>query len=107
MSEKLGSVRYAGDRLRYLGGAVNESNDSSAETRQTIDAEVRRIIGEQAACAESLLMAHRDVLTKLATRLLAVESLDGNEVREFLGRPTAGPVSATSPDPPLAVVASE
>ena len=29
MSEKLGSVRYAGDGLRYLGGAVGDGSDCS------------------------------------------------------------------------------
>jgi len=100
MSEKLGSVRYAGDRLRYLGGAVDEGSDCSSETRQTIDAEVSRIVGEQAARAESLLTEHRDALTLLATRLLEVESLDGSDVREVLARP------ATSPDQQVASVGS-
>jgi cell division protease FtsH len=100
MSEKLGSVRYAGDRLRYLGGAVDEGSDCSSETRQTIDAEVSRIVGEQAARAESLLTEHRDDLTLLATRLLEVESLDGSDVREVLARP------ATSPDQQVASVGS-
>jgi len=114
MSEKLGSVRYAGDRLRYLGGAVDQSGDCSSETRQAIDGEVSRIVGEQAARAETLLTAHRDALTHLATRLLEAESLDGNDVREVLARPTpvtakgasttAGAVSATSPDQPVASV---
>ena len=84
MSEKLGSVRYAGQQLQYLGGAVDKGVDSSSETRETIDAEVRRIIGEQTARADSLLAAHGDVLTALATRLLEVESLDGAEVRDAL-----------------------
>jgi cell division protease FtsH len=100
MSEKLGSVRYAGDRLRYLGGAVDEGSDCSSETRQTIDAEVSRIVGEQATRAESLLTAHRDALTLLATRLLEVESLDGSDVREVLARP------ATSSDQQVAYVPS-
>ena len=80
--------------------AVDEGSDCSAETRQTIDAEVSRIIGEQAARAESLLTAHRDALTLLATRLLEVESLDGSDVREVLARP------ATSPDQQVASVGS-
>jgi len=100
MSEKLGSVRYAGDRLRYLGGALDEGGDCSSETRQIIDAEVSRIVGEQAARAESLLTAHRDALTLLATRLLEVESLDGSDVLEVLARPV------TTPDQQIASVGS-
>ena len=84
MSEKLGSVRYAGPRLQYIGGAVNEDSHSSAETRETIDAEVRRIVGEQFARAEALLNLHRDALTRLAADLLRSESLDGSAVREVL-----------------------
>jgi cell division protease FtsH len=84
MSEKLGSVRYAGPRLQYIGGAVNEDSHSSAETRETIDAEVRRIVGEQFARAEALLDLHRDALTRLAADLLQSESLDGSAVRDVL-----------------------
>ncbi|OFW03402.1 MAG: hypothetical protein A3I61_02175 [Acidobacteria bacterium RIFCSPLOWO2_02_FULL_68_18] len=86
MSEKLGSVRYAGQRLQYLGGAIDEGSDSSTETRETIDAEVRRIVGEQFTRAEALLTVHRDALTRLATDLLQSESLDGSAVREALTR---------------------
>ena len=86
MSEKLGSVRYAGQRLQYLGGAIDEGSDSSTETRETIDAEVRRIVGEQFTRAEALLTVHRDALTRLAADLLQSESLDGSAVREALAR---------------------
>jgi cell division protease FtsH len=86
MSEKLGSVRYAGQRLQYLGGVADEAGDSSAETRETIDAEVRRIVGDQSARAEALLTSHRDALTRLAADLLRAESLDGSAVRAALTR---------------------
>ena len=84
MSEKLGSVRYAGQRLQYLGSAVAEGSDTSAATQETIDAEVRRIVGEQFERAVALLAAHRDVLSQLSAELLKAESLDGSAVREAL-----------------------
>ena len=105
MSEKLGSVRYAGPRLQYIGGgAVNEDSRSSAETRETIDAEVRRIVGEQSARAEALLNLHRDALTRLAADLL--QSLDGSAARDVLTRvvPAAGsacPVPIAVPPRPV------
>ena len=107
MSEKLGSVRYAGPRLQYIGGAVNEDSHSSAETRETIDAEVRRIVGEQFARAEALLDLHRDALTRLAADLLQSESLDGSAVRDVLTRvvQAAGserPVPVAVPQEPVA-----
>jgi cell division protease FtsH len=102
MSERLGSVRYAGQRLQYLGGAVDEIAETGAETRETIDAEIRRIVGEQAGRAEALLLAHRDALAWLATDLLRSESLDGTAVRQALtGRrlpaAPAGTVTAAGP----------
>ena len=64
------TARDAGPRLQHIGGAVNEDSHSSAETRETIDAEVRRIVGEQFARAEALLNLHRGALTRLAADLL-------------------------------------
>jgi cell division protease FtsH len=89
MSEKLGSVRFVGQRLRYLAGTVEDSSDISAETKETIDAEVRRIISEQFARAEALLASHRDALLRLATQLLDSESLDGTIVAQILEQTAA------------------
>lgn len=92
MSEKLGSVRYAGQRMQYLAGVLSEESEISSETRQMIDAEVRRIVGEQFARAEALFAAHRDALVRLAKPLLESESLDGTAVQEALV--TSGPSEA-------------
>jgi cell division protease FtsH len=96
MSEKLGSVRYAGERLRFLAGAPGTAGDLSAETMQTIDDEVRRIVGEQLARAESLLLNHRGALVTLATRLLAAESLDGAAVIDALAPDAAAKAGAAT-----------
>jgi len=84
MSEKLGAVRYAGQRLQYLGTTAEEGADNSVESRALIDDEVRRIIREQSARAEALLASHRDVLTHLSADLLKAETLDGGAVRQAL-----------------------
>ncbi|MGB9029894.1 MAG: ATP-dependent zinc metalloprotease FtsH, partial [Acidobacteriaceae bacterium] len=44
MSDKLGSIRYAGQPLEYLGRSLEEDSGISPETREQIDQEVRRII---------------------------------------------------------------
>ncbi len=84
MSELLGSVRYAGQQLQYLGGSVEDNSSLSPETRQVIDQEVKRIVTEQYERAQSLLQAHRDALTVLAERLLECETVDGNAVKAAL-----------------------
>ncbi len=93
MSEKLGWVRYAGQAMQYLANAAGGSDDTSVATRETIDTEVRRIIGEQSARATALLTAHRDALDRLSAELQKAESLDGNAVREALSPPEHGTAS--------------
>jgi cell division protease FtsH len=84
MSDKLGSVRYAGQQLQYLGGAVEDNSQISPETRQVIDAEVQRIVTDQYERAQSLLMEHRAALESLTRQLLQDESVDGSAVKHVL-----------------------
>jgi len=84
MSEKLGTVRYAGQQLQYLGGLSGEDNQISPETKRTIDTEVQRIVGEQYERAQSLLTEHRTALESLTRQLLQRESLDGSAVKQAL-----------------------
>ncbi len=90
MSDVLGSVRYAGQQLQYLGGAVEDNSSLSAETRKLIDAEVKRIIEEQYDRARTLLIERRSALEQLTRELLECETVDGNAVRAALaGEPRA------------------
>jgi cell division protease FtsH len=82
MSDKLGSVRYAGQELRYLGGAVTDSSGLSPHTQETIDGEVQRIVGAQYERAQRLLQEHRPALASLTEQLLKSETLDGSVVRQ-------------------------
>src|SRR5271157_1647065 len=91
MSEKLGSVRYAGQQLQYLGGSVEDSSQISPETRQVIDKEVQRLVTEQYKRAQELLKTHQAALKTLAQQLLKQETVSGNVVRAALensSRPT-------------------
>src|SRR5208282_4765787 len=84
MSEKLGSVRYAGQQLQYLGGSVEDNSQISPETRQVIDTEVQRLVTEQYERAQELLKAHHSALMTLAQRLLKQETVSGSVVKEAL-----------------------
>jgi cell division protease FtsH len=84
MSEKLGTVRYAVPSLQYLGGMAGDNSQISPETKQTIDAEVQRIVGEQYERAQSLLAEHRASLESLSQQLLQRENLDGSAVKQAL-----------------------
>jgi len=84
MSEKLGSVRYAGQQLQYLGGSVEDSGQISPQTRQVIDAEVQRFVTEQYNRARELLSKHHAALKTLARQLLKQETVSGAVVKEAL-----------------------
>jgi len=84
MSDKLGSVRYAGQQLQYLGGSVEDNSQLSPETRQLIDAEIQRMITEQYSRAQALLRDHHVAHEMLARQLLKQETVSGGDVREAL-----------------------
>jgi cell division protease FtsH len=84
MSDKLGSVRYAGQQLQYLGGSVEDNSQISPETRQVIDGEVQRFVTEQYERAQTLLKDHHAALEILAQQLLKQETVSGTTVKEAL-----------------------
>jgi cell division protease FtsH len=132
MSERLGSVRYAGQQMMYLGNPVQDNTQLSPQTEEIIDAEVRRLVTDQLERARALLHQHQPALENLAQRLLTQETVDGSAATEALeseaapgeapgdgGRPAAddtqtvggvkmpveGQVIAESPDPGIAAEA--
>ena len=77
----------------------------STETAAAIDAEVKRIIDEAFAHAETLLKANRDKLQLLAATLLEKETMDGRDIEALLGiepkqsdGEAAGPSTEVKPD---------
>ena len=90
MSVRLGSVRYAGRQLQYLGGVMQDNSQLSPHTREIIDAEVQSIITEQYERAQTALGAHRDALEILAKELLEQETVDGGAVQAALRAEDSG-----------------
>jgi cell division protease FtsH len=84
MSKKLGSVRYAGRQLQYIGGMAQDDSQISPRTREIIDSEVQAIVTGQYEKAQGLLQAHRAALESLAAELLESETLDGSAVAAAL-----------------------
>jgi cell division protease FtsH len=102
MSPKLGSVRYAGQQMQYMGQSVEDDGHLSPETRKLIDGEVQRIVTEQYDRAQKLLTEHQPALKTLAIELLEHETVDGNAVKNAL----AASAEASPEDAPLALVAN-
>ncbi len=94
MSDKLGSVRYAGQQLQYLGGVVRDDSQISPRTRELIDAEVQELVTSQYQRARELLQEHRAALDALARELLEHETLDGSAVTDALEGESAAEAGA-------------
>jgi cell division protease FtsH len=98
MSAKLGSVRYAGQQLQYLGGVMQDNSQLSPHTREIIDAEVESVVTGQYEKAQALLRQHRGALEILAKELLKQESVDGSAVREALDAEAAATSASPRPE---------
>jgi ATP-dependent Zn protease len=92
MSDQLGRVRYAGQQMQYLGGAVEDNSAISLQTRQAIDAEVQRLVTTQYERAQCLLLAHCNALETLTRQLLTQETVNGSAVQAGLGA-TPSPIA--------------
>jgi cell division protease FtsH len=91
MSERIGMVQLAPRENPYLSGpeGYGGAKPFSEQTAETIDAEVRNIIGESHEEAKRLLAEHRKALDALADALLARETLNEEEILEVTGLPPA------------------
>jgi len=86
MSERLGPRTFGRrDSMVFLGRDIAEQRDYSERTAEEIDEEVRRIIDEAHSRCRSVMEAHRDKLEELATALIEVETLEGDDLQRILG----------------------
>jgi len=89
MSDELGAINYDGNkRARFLDIPMPQERGLYAEvTAEKIDAEIRRIVTDAHQQAREILTERRDTLERVTRRLLEVEVMEGNELRQLLGIP--------------------
>tara|TARA_B100001123_G_scaffold365695_1_gene424851 strand:- start:1398 stop:2951 length:1554 start_codon:yes stop_codon:yes gene_type:complete len=86
MSDLMGP-RTFGKRqsMVFLGRDISEERDYSEKTAEQIDSEVKRLIEEAHVRCKSILIDKKEVLARLAERLIEVETLEGEELLKILG----------------------
>jgi cell division protease FtsH len=89
MSEKLGPIAFGEkEELIFLGREISEQRNYGDEVAREIDREVHRIVSEAYDRTREILQSNRSVLTDMASALIETETLDGERLREMLGRVT-------------------
>jgi cell division protease FtsH len=103
MSETLGAINYDGNkRQRFLDIPMPQERGLYGEdTAQLIDSEIKRILTDAHNKAREILANNRDKLDVVTKRLLEVEVMEGDELRQLLGVPKPPDPVETVPLPPI------
>ena len=85
MSERLGllNVEVGEDRM-FLGGEISRSTPHSQETAKLIDEEVSAISRSCYEIAKNIILENKEVVERIAEKLLIYETLTGEEVRTLM-----------------------
>jgi len=102
MSDALGAINYDGHRRsKFLDIPIGPDRGAYAEdTGRLIDSEVKRIMTDAHDEARLILTRSRDALERVTRRLLEVEVMEGEQLRQLMGITTPpSPASETIPLP--------
>lgn len=81
MSDKLGPLTFGHkEELVFLGREIGEQRNYSEKIAEAIDEEVRHFINAAYEKAKGILIKHKDLLIKMAQKLIEVETLEGPEL---------------------------
>ena len=84
MSDKLGPLLYEETQDGYLGMGSSQRTMMSDETAKLIDSEIRKLVDDAHARAQTILKEQQDHLLLLAEALLEYETLTGEEIRKLI-----------------------
>lgn len=85
MSDRLGQVYFAREkRPQFLDMGMREAGDYSDATAETIDNEIKAVIGTEYARALDILRSKKDILQKGAQLLLDKEKIEGAELKALM-----------------------
>jgi cell division protease FtsH len=85
LSDKIGPIYHGSDNEElFLGQSIQRNTQSSEDTSNMIDAEVKQIVETAYKRAMDILKKHRKDLDKLAKGLIEYETLSGDEIKDLL-----------------------
>jgi len=87
MSRKLGPMVFGEkEELIFLGREISEQRNYSDAIAHLIDTEVQAIVNEAYENAQHILIENRAVLDDMANALIEYETIDGEQLAEFVKR---------------------
>ncbi|MFQ5997159.1 MAG: ATP-dependent zinc metalloprotease FtsH [Dehalococcoidales bacterium] len=100
MSDRLGP-RTFGDKqeMVFLGREISEQKDYGDKVADAIDEEVNKIIQQAHRVAKRTLTQNKDKLVLLAEKLIAQETLEGEELEAVFSETTPRPAKKVAPTP--------
>jgi len=97
MSDKLGPRTFGKrEELVFLGREISEQRDYSEKVAQQIDDEVRDIIQQAYDVAKNLLTENKARLIQVTEKLIAEETLEGEELEALFNEPAPLPEVTSS-----------
>ena len=101
MSDAVGAINYDGHkRSKFLDIPLGPERGAYAEdTARLIDAEVKRIMKDAHDQAREILTGRREMLENVTRRLLEIEVMEGDQLRQMMGIAPPPPASETVPLP--------
>jgi len=92
MSDKLGPRTFGHkEELVFLGREISEQRDYSEQVAQEIDEEVHSVIQYAYETAKKILSENKPKLVQIAERLIAQETLEGEELAALFNEPVPLP----------------
>jgi cell division protease FtsH len=106
MSEKLGPRTFGHkEEMIFLGREISEQRDYSEKVAQEIDEEVEAIIQNAHDEARRILTENKERLIHIAEKLIAQETIEGEELEAAFEEPLSTKVEAPAPSLPQPVKA--
>lgn len=96
----LGRINFKAQRgSAFLAGAgATTSVSYSEKTAEEIDSEIKRIVDDAVAAVRKTLMERKQALVALTERLIEIESVDANQLREIIDENLPGPLLVPGTD---------
>ena len=101
MSERLGPRAFGRkEEMIFLGREISEQRNYSEKVAEEIDEEVRRLIDKAYQTAKQVLTEHKEKLEELVEFILEEETIEGDNLTDFLAAPVGQARKPGSEEPP-------